>query len=333
MRSVHRFLSRRDRNHSGFTLVELLVVIAIIGILIALLLPAVQAAREAARRVNCTNNLKQIGIALHNYHDTMGQFPSGIVGNSPPSRPNMPKWGWAALILPYVEQGPLSDTINVKGVELDPQILAAKAGNTVLDAALRTKISGYRCPSDTAKDYFTTGTPAATERYLNDSTGNRYAAPVVNYVGVTGLYDVAKPNNGVLYLDSKTSFRDILDGTSNVIAVGERHNDCWMGPATWLGAGDLTMTPSGVYTTLGNVRWPINELLKANPNDTRCKDGFGSFHPGGAMFVFCDGSVHFLAETITSNMDTGDSNYNKSAIGLFQQLGIRDDGQPLRGEF
>lgn len=333
MRSVDRFLSRRDRNHSGFTLVELLVVIAIIGILIALLLPAVQAAREAARRVNCTNNLKQIGIALHNYHDTMGQFPSGIISSVPPSRPNMPKWGWAALILPYVEQGPLSDTINVKGVELDPQILAAKAGNTVLDAALRTKISGYRCPSDTAKDYFSTGTPTATERYLNDSAGSPYAAPVANYVGVSGLYDLGKPNNGVLFVDSRINMRDIIDGTSNVIAVGERHNDCWFGPATWLGAGDLSTYPYGIYTTLGNVRWPINELLKANPNDTRCKDGFGSFHPGGAMFVFCDGSVHFLSETITCNMDTGDSSYNKSAIGLFQQLGIRDDGEPLRGEF
>ena len=283
--------------------------------------------------MNCTNNLKQIGIALHNYHDTMGQFPSGAISSVPPSRPSVPKWGWAALILPYIEQGPLHDAINVKGIELDPQILAAKAGNTALDASLKTLISAYRCPSDPAGKHFTTSTPGATERYFNDSDGTPYAAPVANYVGVSGLYNLGKPNNGILFVDSVISFRDILDGTSNVIAVGERHNECWFSPATWLGAGDLSTYPYGIYTTLGNVRWPINDLLDGNPNDTHCKDGFGSFHPGGALFVFCDGSVHFLAETITSDMDTGDSHYDKSVIGLFQQLGIRDDGDPLRGEF
>jgi len=218
-------------------------------------------------------------------------------------------------------------------VQLDPQITAAVAGNTVLDANLKTVISGYRCPSDNASEHFLTGTPGPTQRYFADASDTLYAAPVANYIGVAGLYDQGKKNNGVLFVDSVVSFRDIIDGTSNVMAVGERHNDCWVGPGTWLGAGDLTTYPYGIYTTLGNVQWPINDLLDGNPTDTRCKNGFGSFHPGGAMFVFCDGSVHFLAETITSNMDTGNSSYNKSAIGLLQQLGIRDDGEPLRGEF
>ncbi len=320
----------RVRVRRGFTLVELLVVIAIIGILIALLLPAVQAAREAARRMNCSNHLKQIGIALHNYHDSNGQFPSGIVGDSPPMTPDVPKWGWAALILPYIEQGALHDAINVKGMSLSPQITAAVAGNTVLDAALTTVISEYRCPSDTAEDYLTTGTPGTTERYLNDAAGTPYGAPVSNYIGVAGLYDYGKNNNGVLFVDSVIAFRDILDGTSNVIAVGERSEECWSGPGTWLGAGELSSYPYGIYNTLGNVQWPINDLLLSNPNDSRCKNGFGSYHPGGAMFVFCDGSVHFLSETITCDMDTGNPTYDRSAVGMFQQLGIRDDGEPLK---
>ncbi len=321
----------RVRARRGFTLVELLVVIAIIGILIALLLPAVQAAREAARRMNCSNHLKQIGIAMHNYHDSNGQFPSGAIADTPPTRPNVPKWGWAALILPYIEQGALHDAINVKGMSLDPQIMAATAGNAVLDAALKTVVSEYRCPSDTAEDYLTVGTPGATERYVNDASGTPYGAPVSNYIGVAGLYDYGMDNNGVLFVDSIIAFRDILDGTSNVIAVGERSEECWSGPGTWLGVGDLSAYPYGIYTTLGNVRWPINDLLIANASDTRCKDGFGSYHPGGSMFVFCDGSVHFLSETITCDMDSGDPSYNRSAVGMFQQLGIRDDGEPLRG--
>ena len=315
---------RRRRAHSGFTLVELLVVIAIIGILIALLLPAVQAAREAARRAHCTNNLKQIGLALHNYHDAMGTFPTGIVATTPP---NNPKWGWSALILPYIEQGPLHETLNVKGMELFPQITAAVGGNTTLDAALKTVISAYRCPSDVAGDRIT-GTDPAVQRVFNNGSGGQYQAPVANYIGCAGLYNRATLNNGVLFANSVVGFRDIVDGTSNVIAVGERSDDCWRGPGTWLGAADLTTTSSGVYHTIGNVLWPINDPVPA-----QCRDGFGSLHPGGAMFVFCDGSVQFLSETITSNADTGDSTYNKSAIGLFQQLGIRDDGMPLKGDF
>lgn len=320
--SSQRFLRGRSSARTGFTLVELLVVIAIIGILIALLLPAVQAAREAARRMSCSNNLKQIGIALHNYHDAMGVFPTGIVATMPPNRP---KWGWAALILPYMEQGALHESTDVKGVGLFPQITAAVGGNAALDANLKTVISGYRCPSDTTDDLL--GTDSATGRVF-DYGGAQYEAPVSNYIGSAGLYDQPAANNGVLFANSIVAFRDILDGTSNVIAVGERSNEHWKGPGTWLGAADLLNDSNGIYHTIGHVRYPINDPAPAN-----CRDGFSSYHPGGAMFVFCDGSVHFLSETITSNADTGNASYNRSAIGLYQQLAIRDDGEPLRGEF
>ena len=324
MRSLHRILL--SRRSSGFTLVELLVVIAIIGILIALLLPAVQAAREAARRMNCSNNLKQIGIALHNYHDSMGQFPSGFL-TGPQAEP---EWGWAALILPYMEQGALHDTLNIKGRDLLATITLAGTDASV-DAALKTLISGYRCPSDTADDYVEGVDPAAERTWTN------YDPPVSNYIGSVGLYHdyasldmISQDNNGVLFGDSYVAFRDILDGTSNVFAVGERWDGCWKGPATWLGVNAMDQNASGIYFTVGNVINPINET----PPPDRCRNGFGSYHPGGAMFVFCDGSVHFLSETIESQAPSViNSTYDHSEIGLFQKLGIRNDGQPVDGQF
>ena len=321
--TISRSCCALRRPRSGFTLVELLVVIAIIGILIGLLLPAVQAAREAARRMTCTNNLKQIGIGLHNYHDTYGSFPCGLLADMPPS---IPKWGWAAMLLPFVEQASLHDAIGVTRAALSAQIAAA-AADAPLDKALKTALAPYRCPSDTADDHIT-GTDNNTQRVFGDGLGGQYHAPTANYLGSLGLYNQATNNNGVLFAGSAIGFRDIADGTSNVFAVGERDNQCWQGPGTWLGAPDLSMTSSGIYHAVGNVRWPIND-----PTPAQCREGFGSLHPGGAMFLFCDGSVHFLSETITSNRDSGDSSYDRTKIGLYQQLGIRDDGMPLRGEW
>ncbi|NQV25189.1 MAG: DUF1559 domain-containing protein, partial [Rhodopirellula sp.] len=288
----------------------------------------VQAAREAARRMNCSNNLKQIGIALHNYHDSMGQFPSGFIAERPLAR--MPQWGWAALILPYIEQGPVHEAIDVKGMTLFDQITAAQAApGSALDLSLKTVISGYRCPSDTADDLIE-GTDPLVERVFGDGAGGQYEAPVSNYLGCAGLYNVSgtRDNNGVLYGNSIIAFRDILDGTSSVIAVGERNDKCWKGPGTWLGVADLSTASSGIYHAVGHVGWQIND-----PVTVQCRDGFNSLHPGGAMFVFCDGSVHFLSETIASDPDTMAPGYTASAIGVYQQLGIRNDGEPIRGEY
>ncbi len=323
MKSSNRvFYSRRS---FGFTLVELLVVIAIIGILIALLLPAVQAAREAARRMNCSNNLKQIGIALHNYHDSMGQFPSGFIVGPRAD----PQWGWAALVLPYIEQGAVHEALNVKKQSLLATITLAGT-NASVDEALKTLISGYRCPSDTADDYVA-GNASATPA---ERVWDNYTPPVANYVGNAGLYHIpaaanTPPNNGVLFANSLIAFRDILDGTSNVFAVGERADKCMRGPATWLGAHTMVNDHNGFYFTVGNAINPVNA-----PAQQDCRNGFSSPHPGGAMFVFCDGSVHFLSETIDSQAPAVNGPaYDRSQIGLFQKLGVRDDGEPLNEQF
>lgn len=333
MNSVYRILfSRRRHPRSGFTLVELLVVIAIIGILIALLLPAVQAAREAARRMHCSNNLKQIGIALHNYHDTMKTFPPGFIAGMTSATRTQPQWGWSALILPYLEQGPVHDAAQVKRLTLLAALDAATTNSTIGDALLTT-LSAYRCPSDIAGDYID-GTDPAVERVWDSdgaSTNTGFQPPVSNYIGNYGLLDCVGTieNNGVLFgSEIAIGLRDIKDGTSSVFAVGERTELCYHGPGTWLGASSMWDTPNGVYFVVGHVLYPIND-----PAPDHCAEGFSSTHPGGAQFLFCDGSVHFLAETISSNPSTMDMNYDRMAIGLFQQLSIRNDGEPLRGEF
>lgn len=211
----------KNRNRAGFTLVELLVVIAIIGILVALLLPAVQAAREAARRMQCSNNLKQIGIALHNYHDTYKSLPAGwLTKRSAPNTclPNENNWHWGALILPFVEQLPLHDKLQVGNITL------TQAGNnaTIL-AAMQSPVPGYRCPSDIAPDVNT----ANRKKWDTYNTAGGKTQATSNYVGNNSSwaleFDGQLPRTaGVFVQDQKIAFRDVIDGTSNVVAVGER---------------------------------------------------------------------------------------------------------------
>ncbi len=214
MTLAQRQLARR---RVAFTLVELLVVIAIIGILVGLLLPAVQQAREAARRMQCSNNLKQIGLALHNYHDTYNKFPQGFT--------RFHSWGWAVRVLPFMEQRNLFDRLATDSGNWGP---INNATNPVLLATLQTKLSGFRCPSDTGPD-------------INDkrTLGGRQVS-MSNYIGVNGSllfqhlgqwYDAESTpgnpatyvgGNGALFMDSKIGLRDITDGTSNTLLVGER---------------------------------------------------------------------------------------------------------------
>lgn len=227
----------------GFTLIELLVVIAIIAVLVAILLPAVQQAREAARRSQCKNNLKQIGLALHNYHDVhntlpMGQTmhfgvwrdPSNVVQTGYVSAGTNAaisfrvNWSWAAYILPMLEQSAAFDALDVNGRRAD-QALATPEGLRVLT----TPIPVYRCPSDIAPDLTESGIRGA--RSINEAVGGpRIATAVSNYVGnnrgfagsVTISAQQTGSANGLFHVNSKVPFRDITDGLSNTLAAGER---------------------------------------------------------------------------------------------------------------
>jgi len=334
-----RIQSRRVR--TGFTLVELLVVIAIIGILVALLLPAIQAAREAARRTQCVNNLKQIGLGLQNYHDTYKTLPPGILfwpGNLPNPNGDNQMWGWSALILPQVEQQQLHDQMRVTSWTLRQLLNQAVRTRDLVQSPLKV----YRCPSDVTKD-LPTNTPEPTQFYNNGPAGpaanplpDPYYAATSNYAGVVGLWDLDEPlingpdNNGVLYPNSEVRLADILDGTSNTFAVGEKNFTCsagaWVGTRNSNGGGN-----QGNRYVLGRVSIRPNAFW-----NTTCYEGFSSYHPGGTQFVMCDGAVRFISEGIDFGNGGGSfvqsdpsAGYRKGHIKMYQRLGIRDDGNPV----
>lgn len=280
-------MKRVKKIRRGFTLIELLVVIAIIAILIALLLPAVQQAREAARRSTCKNNLKQIGLALHNYNETHNILPSGWIGVEPGVGSNVEfgsGWGWGTMVLPYLDQSPLYNQIDFN---LDINNPAQTAG--LIDQVL----PAFRCPSDPAPNTF--------ELEEEASPGTVLATlALANYIGVFGSDELddceivpagsACKSTGLFYHNSNTRFRDITDGLSQTLFVGERKTDPnfdWY--STWVGA-----VPEGAET--------FARVLGATdhtPNDPAAHfDDFSSNHVGGAQFVFGDGRVRFISENI-----------------------------------
>jgi prepilin-type N-terminal cleavage/methylation domain-containing protein/prepilin-type processing-associated H-X9-DG protein len=286
-RDTFRAAGRRGRRRA-FTLVELLVVIAIIGILIALLLPAVQAAREAARRAQCSNHLKQLGLALHNYHDTHRAFPPGGMTDNGLS--------WIVMILPFIEQKPLYDQFNFDAGDYH------EAGK--LEVSL-TRIDTLLCPSCPIERSNLGGT---LEKWPHDSSGeDTYTTHYVGVMGPLGTnpqtgrpygYDPVPTHggyatDGVLHKNSKVKFRDISDGTSNTFALGEIS---WKGYAkfrSWVRGATLSGD-----TAMGSAK-NVSEPINAGAPYGNFNDGaFGSQHPGGTHFGFCDGSVTFVSENV-----------------------------------
>jgi prepilin-type N-terminal cleavage/methylation domain-containing protein/prepilin-type processing-associated H-X9-DG protein len=276
-------------NHprKAFTLVELLVVIAIIGILVALLLPAVQAAREAARRMSCNNNMKQIGLALHNYHDTFKALPMGWIGLAAPGGPVLsegePGWGWAAHVLPFIEQNTVTDIVRDTLPITSP----------LNQAARNTHLPIFRCPSDANSQQFFD---------LEDAGGAVLSTvPTANYVGMFGTIEledceglpagVQCRGDGPFFHNSSTRFRDFIDGTSNTLLVAERSSK--YGRSTWVGA------IPGADESFARILAIADEPPNSGGGHL---DDPGSYHPGGTNFVFADGSVHIITNTIDLNV-------------------------------
>lgn len=290
---------RAVQKRAAFTLIELLVVIAIIAILIALLLPAVQQAREAARRSQCKNNLKQIGLALHNYHDSHNTFPPGwigVTGNTANVLGNS-GFSWGTFILPYLDQAPLYGKIDFK-LPMD---------HVDNRPYLKQKLTVFQCPSEPQPDTFT----------INDI--ELATASYVGVFGTTELHDCYDSSftgqcrsNGAFYHNSKVLIRDFTDGTSNTLMVGERstftESDGTKLYATWVGA--LPGEDESAAKVLGHC--------EHGPNKKHHAEDFGSSHTGGAHFVMADGHVVFLSESMSER--------------VFRSLGTRNGGEVV-GEF
>lgn len=282
---------------TAFTLVELLVVIAIIGVLIALLLPAVQQAREAARRSQCVNNMKQIGLAMHNYHDTYSAFPPGWINRGSNGRP---MYGWAVNLLPFIEQGALYDQLDPGSIPLVERYHASATDED--KALLQTPITGYRCPSDVTKDLNDLVKFGSTDHFAV-ATSNYVANAGVGAVNVGASGTTGVPEgDGVFYGNSYLSFKHLVDGTTNTLMVGERDGGpskiaagANFGAATWAGVGRNNAGSSfGIPRTLLRANFTINHDYGSSGNF--CK-GMSSLHPGGVNITLCDASVRFLPET------------------------------------
>jgi prepilin-type N-terminal cleavage/methylation domain-containing protein len=277
------------RRHRGFTLVELLVVIAIIGILVALLLPAIQAARESARKTSCRNNLHQVGVAMHNYESAFRKLPPGYVYASG-SQGNALGHSWTDMILPFMELKNMYDLINFKLPIYDP-----------VNAAVREQhINSLLCPTD---DVSPTGfVEMGTERYAMACYVANFGTPDLDLDQGQELATSGRPW-GPFYRNSKTKLKDITDGTTRTLMVGERQN----GPFRTQGSHGVHVeyetTWAGAVRDIGDNTDDHGHMVLFQvghtPNHANSDDrDVSASHSGEALFLMCDASVHSISESI-----------------------------------
>ncbi len=290
-------MAHRHRTR-GFTLTELLVVIGIITILLTLLAPAVQRSRDAARLAHCKNNLKQLGLAFHNYHDTFVSFPPGWTQHHPQPGPET-RFGWSVFVLPFVEQAPLYQRMDFGTQRGEPLNV------------FQTLIPVYRCPEDPSDDinaqrgefgtltYSVNFGPVAPPRLIENGLAEFWP----------GQLPTPLSTNGLAHLNSKVSMRDIRDGTSNTFLIGER--SATGSSAIWMGVRGNEFETDQVTDCA-----PGHEINKSEA-------GFSSRHLGGAHFLMCDGAVRFVNEQIPSGPGT------MQQTPVYQRLSGRSDSLPI----
>lgn len=293
----------KTKNTNGFTLVELLVVIAIIGILIAMLLPAVQQVREAARRASCMNNIRQIGLAVMNYESTHEQFPPGWALGDPGDALSEPGWGWSADALPFMDWASVHK-------QIDFQVAIDDHDHEVV---IQSVIPLFLCPSQAGdvQEIVNLDTHVEEHDHDDDDDDHRHGdddhdddddhdhdEPLLvgrsDYSGVFGSFEIAdNPLNGdgVFFGGSEIGFRNITDGSSNTMMIGERIQK--YGTISWVG-----MVPE--------VDEPFARIVGVadhTPNGPEEHfEDFRSYHPGGVVTCLCDGSAHFVRETISEDV-------------------------------
>jgi prepilin-type N-terminal cleavage/methylation domain-containing protein len=354
---------RRRSWISGFTLIELLVVIAIIAVLISLLLPAVQSAREAARRAQCANNLKQIGIALHAHHDANGILPIGVQEYQgwDTSCRYFPRYhSMFTALLPYAEQATVFDAVNFAFGSGAPFPQNGIVPGQIQATALQARIATFFCPSE----------PSEMTSRNADQLGTSVPVSQGSYAAVIGYWDTIRwwkgcpygffPPDGVFGRNYATRLSEIVDGTSNTIVVGEASRfrnevDLWYNtwslaartPSSIPGVSRLAAfattaprlnanlqipdpTPSYSYTygyTDGLDSWIYDPDPKVNARNAG-QFGFRSQHPGGAHFLFGDGGVRFLKETI----DMGSRDFADRNPGVYRKLSTKAGGEVISAD-
>lgn len=297
------FQVHNNRRKQGFTLVELLVVIAIIGILIGMLLPAVQQVREAARRIQCANNVRQSSLAILNFESANMRFPAGWTSQDDSNL--LPGWAWSAQILPFLEENNLANLID----------LVAPINSVENSVVHQEVVNTFLCPSDPDAEILDfggggssgggpppVGNGSATRGF---QTSQNLMLARTNYSGVFGsIANNEDPfdGDGLFFGNSRIGFRNILDGSSNTMMIGERRND--LGAVTWLGVFP------GVAEPFARV---VGATDRAPNSSNNSFEDFRSYHPGGVNMGLADGSTQFINDSIGDN--------------VFQALGTRRGGE------